>query len=62
MIVPKLVKVDLVDLLKEKKINFVSFDDWKKLDKFEVKQGQQDAKTRQKICEVQEMLDLIQST
>ena len=59
---PKLVKVDLVDLLKEKKINFVSFDDWKKLDKFEVIQGQQYAKTRQKICEVQEMLDLIQST
>ena len=59
---PKLVKVDLVDLLKEKKINFVSFDDWKKLDKFEVIQGQKYAKTRQKICEVQEMLDLIQST
>ena len=59
---PKLVQHDLLDLLKEKKIQFVSFEDWKKLDKFEVKQGQQDAKTRQKICEVQEMLDLIQST
>ena len=59
---PKLVQVDLVDLFEDKKINFVSFDDWKKLDKFEVKQGQPYAKTRQKICEVQEMLDLIQST
>ena len=59
---PKLVQVDLVDLLEDKKINFVSFDDWKKLDKFEIKQGQSYAKTRQKICEVQEMLDLIQST
>ena len=59
---PKLVQVDLVDLLEDKKINFVSFDDWKKLDKFEVEQGQSFAKTRQKICEVQEMLDLIQST
>ena len=48
--------------LKARGIRSVSFDDWKKLDKFEVKQGQLHAKTRQKICEVQEMLDLIQST
>ena len=49
------------DFLKEKKIQFVSFEDWKKLDKFEIEQGQQKRKSRQKICEVQEMLDLIQS-
>ncbi|MDG2197978.1 MAG: FAD-dependent oxidoreductase [SAR324 cluster bacterium] len=59
---PKLVQHDLLDLLKEKKIQFVSFEDWKKLDKFEIEQGQQNRKSRQKICEVQEMLDLIQST
>ena len=59
---PKLVQHDLLDLLKQKKIQFVSFEDWKKLDKFELEQGQLNGKSRQKICEVEEMLDLIQST
>ena len=59
---PKLVQHDLLDLLKKKKIQFVSFEDWKKLDKFEIEQGRQNGKSRQKICEVQEMLDLIRRT
>ena len=59
---PKLVRDDLLDLLKQKKIQFVSFEDWKKLDKFELEQGHLYGKSRQKICEVEEMLDLIQST
>ena len=59
---PKLVQHDLLDLLKQKKIQFVSFEDWKKLDKFELEQGHLNGKSRQKICEVEEMLDLIQST
>ena len=59
---PKLVQHDLLDILREKKIQFVSFEDWKKLDKFEIEQGKQNGKSRQKICEVQEMLDLIRST
>ena len=59
---PKLVQHDLLDLLKEKKSQFVSFEDWKKLDKFEIEQGRQNGKSRHKICEVQEMLDLIRRT
>ena len=59
---PKLVQDDLLDLLKKMKIQFVSFEDWKKLDKFELEQGQLIGKSRQKICEVEEMLDLIQRT
>jgi ferredoxin--NADP+ reductase len=59
---PKLVQHDLLDLLKEKKSQFVSFEDWKKLDKFEVELGQQNGKSRHKICEVPEMLDLIRRT
>jgi ferredoxin--NADP+ reductase len=59
---PKLVQHDLLNLLIEKQIQFVSFEDWKKLDKFEIEQGQQNGKSRHKICEVQEMLDLIRST
>jgi ferredoxin--NADP+ reductase len=59
---PRLVQQDLLDLLKQKKIQFVSFEDWKKLEKFEIEQGQRIGKSRQKICEVQEMLDLIQSS
>lgn len=59
---PKLVQHDLRDLLEEKKSQFVSFEDWKKLDKFEVELGQQNGKSRHKICEVPEMLDLIRST
>ncbi|MGB0141357.1 MAG: FAD-dependent oxidoreductase [bacterium] len=59
---PKLVQDDLLDLLKQKKIQFVSFEDWKKLDKFELEQGHLNGKSRQKICEVQEMLDLVRST
>ena len=58
----KLVRDDLLDLLKQKKIQFVSFEDWKKLDKFELEQGHLNGKSRQKICEVQEMLDLVRST
>ena len=58
---PKLAQEKLIDFLKQKKIQFVSFEDWKKLDKFEIEQGQRNGKSRQKICEVQEMLDLIQS-
>ena len=59
---PKLVHHDLLDLLKDKKSQFVSFEDWKKLDKFEVELGQQNGKSRHKICEVPEMLDLIRRT
>ncbi len=59
---PKLVQHDLLDLLKKKKIQFVSFEDWKKLDKIEVELGQQNGKSRHKICEIPEMLDLIRST
>ena len=59
---PKLVQHDLLDLLKQKKIQFVSFEDWKKLDKFELEQGHLNGKSRQKICEVQEMLELVRST
>ena len=59
---PKLVQDDLLNLLKQKKIQFVSFEDWKKLDKFELEQGHLNGKSRQKICEVEEMLDLIQNT
>ena len=59
---PKLVQDNLLDLFKEKKIQFVSFEDWKKLDKFELEQGQKNGKSRHKICEVPEMLDLIRST
>ena len=59
---PKLVQHDLQDLLEEKQIQFVSFEGWKKLDKIEIEQGQQNGKSRHKICEVQEMLDLIRRT
>jgi len=59
---PKLVQHDLQDLLEEKQIQFVSFEGWKKLDKIEIEQGQQNGKSRHKICEVPEMLDLIRST
>ena len=59
---PKLVQHDLLDLLREKKSQFVSFEDWKKLDRFEVELGQKNGKSRHKICEVPEMLDLIRST
>jgi ferredoxin--NADP+ reductase len=59
---PKLVQHDLQDLLEEKQIQFVSFEGWKKLDKIEIEQGQQNGKSRHKICEVPEMLDLIRRT
>jgi ferredoxin--NADP+ reductase len=58
---PKLAQQDLLDLLQEKKLQFVSFEDWKKLDQFEIEQGQCNGRSRQKICEVKEMLDLIKS-
>jgi ferredoxin--NADP+ reductase len=46
-------------LLKERKPNYVTWDDWKALDKFEVARGAEQDRPRVKVASVPEMLEVI---
>lgn len=37
-------------------IKFTTFDDWMEIDKIELERGKTEGKSRQKICDVKEML------
>ena len=53
--------VALAHFLQKKKINSVSFSDWKLLDEYEVNEGQKEGRPRKKIDTIEEMLELTQS-
>jgi hypothetical protein len=46
----------MVALLGERKIRFVTYSDWQLLDKIEKERGEADGRIRQKFTEVSEML------
>jgi ferredoxin--NADP+ reductase len=51
---------DAIDaLLRERGVRFVSFDDWRRLDEVEVARGERRGAPRDKIVDVQAMLDLL---
>ena len=50
---------DIKFLLERKKINFVSFDDWKIIDSYEIEAGKLKNKPRQKIGSMSEMLRIL---
>tara|TARA_R100000306_G_scaffold61528_1_gene64383 strand:- start:51646 stop:55623 length:3978 start_codon:yes stop_codon:yes gene_type:complete len=50
---------DIQPLLDERKVSFVSYDDWLLLDQYEVERGRQMGRPRRKVTEVSEMLDII---
>ena len=51
----------IINLLKSKEIQFVSFKDWKILDDFEEELGNKKGKPREKICNLKQMLEVIQN-
>jgi len=46
-------------LLKERNVNFVSFEDWKLLDAYETDAGQAQERPRVKVTSIDEMLEII---
>ena len=51
----------IVELLQSRGIDFVSFEDWRRLDRWEQEQGQARGKVRHKLTSVPEMLQVIHS-
>ncbi|EGR27084.1 NADPH adrenodoxin oxidoreductase, putative [Ichthyophthirius multifiliis] len=47
-------------ILQEKKIRVVSFQDWLKIDQYELQKGQSKNKIREKICTMQEILKVLE--
>lgn len=50
----------ILDLLKQKNIRVVTFDEWKKLDQEEIRRGKEKGKPREKFVTVKEMLDFLE--
>lgn len=49
----------IIDLLRERSVQFISFEDWKRLDDVEVSRGERRAAPRDKIVDVESMLALL---
>ena len=49
----------LPDLLAERRVDYVTFEDWESLDEFEVARGEAQGRPRVKVCRVDEMLKII---
>jgi len=52
-------KLDIEDLLKTRKVKYVSFSDWKIIDDFEKKAGEVEGRPRKKITSIEEILKII---
>jgi len=53
---------DISELLDERNIEHVSFEDWKHLDAYEIEQGKLRGRPRHKICDPAEMLSVIKES
>lgn len=49
----------ILSLLRERSVDFVSFEDWQRLDALEIARGKAKGKIREKFCSVEEMLAAI---
>ncbi|MGI1677284.1 MAG: molybdopterin-dependent oxidoreductase [Cellvibrionaceae bacterium] len=52
---------DITALLKDRTVEYVSFDDWRLLDAHELNEGKAKGRTRQKITNISEMLNVIRA-
>ncbi|RMD75432.1 MAG: NADP oxidoreductase, partial [Chloroflexi bacterium] len=52
---------DIVDLLRERGVDFVSYADWQRLNEYETAQGVAQGRPRVKVTRVEEMLDIIRA-
>lgn len=50
---------EIVELLKSRGVNFITYDDWKKIDSSEKERGQLQGKIRDRFCSPEEMLNVI---
>ena len=50
----------IVTLLDEHSVRYVTYEDWQRLDNFEVERGQEKGKVRDKLSSVEEMLDIVE--
>ena len=46
-------------LLAERRLDYVTFQDWEALDEFELSRGEAEGRPRVKVCHVDEMLEVI---
>lgn len=51
--------IELMDLLRSRKVRFVSFADWQRIDAAEIERGKRKGKPREKFTRIQEMLDIL---
>ena len=47
-------------LLDERDVRYVTYEDWQRLDRYEVERGQEKGKVRDKLSSVEEMLEVVQ--
>jgi ferredoxin--NADP+ reductase len=52
---------DIAQLLRNREVDFVSFQDWKLLEEFETKAGEAEGRPRKKVDNVREMMEVISS-
>ena len=50
---------DIIQLLKSKNINFITYEEWKKIDSSEIKRGELMGKIRDRFCTPEEMLKTV---
>nr|XP_045594111.1 NADPH:adrenodoxin oxidoreductase, mitochondrial-like [Procambarus clarkii] len=51
--------VEIMNILKERGVRPVSFDEWTRLDKYEVEAGTKLGKPREKVCNIKQMMNII---
>ncbi|MEL0230426.1 MAG: NADP oxidoreductase, partial [Deltaproteobacteria bacterium] len=52
---------DIAQLLRNREVDFVSFQDWKLLEDYETKAGEAEGRPRKKVDNVREMMEVISS-
>jgi hypothetical protein len=50
---------ELINFLKNKNIRFITYSQWKKLDKYEVEKGKLSGKIRKRICSREEIWKIL---
>ena len=50
------------ELLAERRVDYVTFQDWEALDEFELARGEAEGRPRVKVCHVDEMLEVIHAS
>ena len=49
----------IIELLEQRGLNFVTYEDWQRLDSYEIERGEQKGKVRDKLTSVDEMMEVV---